>query len=287
MTLRNGWVVALTLAALAGGVVLAGVGEPRDAIGDEIARLRRELAGERAAREHLGVQLARLEADLAALRGPANGVAQANGDAQASGGQAAADGAGASAAGQLTADAVADAAAEAPSPGHAWFDAGRLAKAGLAERDVEDLQRLFEDTELQRLYLRDQATREGWPDGRLAQELAALDRRLHSVRQDYGEAAYDWFLYAAGRPNRVKVEGVLGGSAGSDIGLRAGDYIYAYGGERMFQPWSVVQSTQSGRLGETVDVEVDRGGERLRFRVPRGPIGVRIGRDSVEPPPID
>jgi hypothetical protein len=55
----------------------------------------------------------------------------------------------------------------------------------------------------------------------------------------------------------------------------------------MFQPWSVVQSTQSGRLGETVDLEVERDGERLRLRVPRGPIGVRIGRDSVEPPPID
>jgi hypothetical protein len=279
MTVRIGWVLAVAVAALAGGFALAGVGDSPGAgaaTGDEIARLRAELAVERSAREELASQLARVEADLAALRGPEPAAAVAP-DAAAQAADAA----------EPTADAIAEAAADQPSPGHAWFDAARLAGAGLSERDAADLKRLFDETELERLYLRDQATREGWPDGRLAQEIANLDQRLTSVRDDYGEAAYDWFLYAAGRPNRVKVEGILAGSAASEIGLRAGDHIYAYGGERMYRPWSLVQSTQSGRLGETVEVEVERGGERLRFTVPRGPIGVRIGRDTVEPPPVD
>jgi S1-C subfamily serine protease len=80
---------------------------------------------------------------------------------------------------------------------------------------------------------------------------------------------------------------VLGGSAAAEAGLRAGDVVYAYGGERIFKPWSLVQSTQGGRSGESVEVEVQRGSERLRVTVPRGPLGVRIGRDIVEPPPVD
>jgi len=279
MTVRIGWVLAVALAALAGGFALAGVADipgSAAATGDEIARLRGELAVERSAREALAAQLARVEADLASLRGPAPaaGAPEVAPDAAAE----VADGA------EPTAD---DVAADQPSPGHAWFDAARLSGAGLSEREVSDLKRLFDETELERLYLRDQATREGWPDGRLAQEIANLDQRLMSVRDDYGEAAYDWFLYAAGRPNRVKVEGILAGSAASEVGLRAGDHIYAYGGERIYRPWSLVQSTQSGRLGETIEVEVERAGERVRVTVPRGPLGVRIGRDSVEPPPVD
>ena len=35
------------------------------------------------------------------------------------------------------------------------------------------------------------------------------------------------------------------------------------------------------------DLAPNLGGERLRVTVPRGPIGVRIGRDTVEPPPLD
>jgi PDZ domain len=277
MTVRIGWVLALTLAALAGGFALAGVVDApagtAAGTGDALAQLRAELAFERGAREALASQVARLEADLAALRGPEPTEAAL----AAAGGEAPAD--------APPADDVAE--APAPSPDPAWFDGARLAKAGLSERDAADLKRIFEETELDRLYLRDQATREGWPDGRLAQELAQLDEKMTSVRDDYGEAAYDWFLYAAGRANRVKVEGVLGGSTGSEVGIQAGDHIYSYAGERIYKPWSLVQATQSGRPGETVEVEVERGGERLRVTVPRGPIGVRIGRDTVEPPLLD
>ena len=277
--MRIAAVLVVAIAVLAGGLALTRTGDAPEA-GAEIARLRAELAAERSAREQLAAQVARLEGDLASLRDPAPAEASL---AAAAGGAAAAPEAGAAAA---SGDAVADGAPEAPAPGQAWFDANRLAAAGLPERDVADLRRLFEETELERLYLRDQATREGWPPGRLAQQMAALDQRFASVQDDYGEGAYDWFLYAAGRSNRVKVESVLGGSAAAEAGLRPGDLVYAYGGDRMFKPWSLVQSTQGGRLGETVDLEVQRGSDRIHLTVPRGPLGIRIGRDTVEPPPV-
>jgi S1-C subfamily serine protease len=113
-----------------------------------------------------------------------------------------------------------------------------------------------------------------------------VDDRLLAVRERYGEDTYDWFLYAAGRSNRVKVEGVLGGSAAADAGFRSGDVIVSYDGERIFKPGALVQGTLGGRLGDHVDVEVMRGGELVSLRVPRGPLGVRLGRDTVEPAPL-
>ena len=143
---------ALALAALAGGLALAGVADipgPGAAIGDEIARSERQLAVERSAREGLEAQLARVEADLAGLR-----------DRRARRAPAAAPDAAPEVADEAepTADSIAEAAAEEPSPGHGWFDAGRLSNAGLSEREVSDLKRLFEETELERLYLHDQAS---------------------------------------------------------------------------------------------------------------------------------
>lgn len=268
----------IALAALGAGFALARASGPPGAgtpSGEEVAALRAELAAERGAREGLEARLARLEAELSTLgAGSQEATPEPLADTPgAPPGQP-----------EVAADPVA--ALEASASERGWFDAARLEAAGLPDRDIADLRRLFEETELERLYLRDQATRERWPQARLASELSALDERMASVREDYGESAYDWFLYAAGRPNRVKVEGVLGGSAAAEAGLRAGDLIYAYSGERVFRPFALVRSTQSGRLGETVELEVQRGAERLRLTVPRGPLGIRLGRDTLEPPPV-
>jgi S1-C subfamily serine protease len=104
------------------------------------------------------------------------------------------------------------------------------------------------------------------------------------MRQDYGEDAYDWFLYAAGRANRVVVEGVLGGSAAAEAGIRSGDAIVRYDGERVFKPPTLIRGTLAGRLNETVEVEIERAdGTRATVTLPRGPVGVRLGRRTVQP----
>jgi membrane-associated protease RseP (regulator of RpoE activity) len=258
-------------AALGGAVLVRALGGST-----EVGELRAQLDLERAARERLEAQLARIESDLARLREGTAVIDEADTAPYAKGAQA-------PEAGEVSAAAVAEEAGDAPSPGHAWFDARRLAAAGLPERDVAELHDLFEEVELDRLYLQNQAQREGWPRGRLATELAALDERLLSVRKDYGEEAYDWFLYAAGRSNRVVVEGVLGGSAAAEAGLRTGDVILSYDGERIFKPGTLVEGTLAGRLNETVEVVVLRGGERVEVTVPRGPLGLRLGKDNAEP----
>jgi hypothetical protein len=255
-------------------LLLARAQERGAAPSEPIGALRAELAEERAARALLAAKVARLEGELAALRTSAARVPEAAPPA----------GRGPSA-GPASEDAAraGEPARGSDPPARAFFDARRLAAAGLPERDVGELRRLFEETELERLYLRDQAAREGWPRGRLDAEIAALDQRLLSVRQDYGEDAYDWFLYAAGRPNRVVVESILGGSAADEAGLRAGDVLYAYGGQRLFEPEELVQSTHEGRLHESVEVEVERAGGRVRLTLPRGPLGVKVAGRSLAP----
>jgi membrane-associated protease RseP (regulator of RpoE activity) len=273
---RAGLAAAAGLAALAGlGLGLAlrsGGGTSPEAIAALAARVDEE----REARGRLEAQLARLEADLAALReGGSIGEGEVAPYPAAPG--EAAEGPAASGGDEVPPEVE-------PSPGQAWFDPRRLAAAGLPERDAEELHRLYEDVELQRLYLQNQAQRERWPRDRLATELAALDERLLAVRDDYGEDAYDWFLYAAGRANRVVVEGVLGGSAAAEAGIRTGDAIVRYDGERIFKPPTLIRGTLAGRLNESVEVEIQRpDGTRTTVTLPRGPVGVRLGRRTVEP----
>ena len=268
-------VVAVAVAA----ILLIGQAAGRDGgalHGDSLAELRTLLQEERQAREALEAKLDRLAGDVAALREDGGGIDEAA--AAASVGATGATGADSEAA-RLADDAD-------PAPGHVWFDERRLASAGLTDRDVADLKRVFDETELERLYLQNQASREGWPPARLNAEMNALTDRLLQVRSTYGDETYDWFLYATNRPNRVMVEGVLGGSAAEEAGIKAGDVILSYDRERVFRPGPLVQGTLRGNLDDRVDVEVWRQGERIQLTLPRGPLGVRLGRKTAPPDPL-
>jgi membrane-associated protease RseP (regulator of RpoE activity) len=241
----------------------------------EIASLRAQLEEERRARESLEARVAALEAALGERGREAAGAADA------------------SALGARPAPAVAPSpepaggrGAAARGPGTPWFDEGRLLAAGLSEREASDLRRLYEEVALERLYVRDQAAREGWARERVAEANAALDQRLAAVRDDYGEEAYDWMLYAADQSNRVAVQAVLGDSPAASAGIEAGDVLLRYDGERVFSASELVRATMAGRQGESVDVEVMRGGELRRTTVPRGPLGVTLAPKRVAPEPV-
>lgn len=282
--------VALALALLAGAGLLVArtrgeraAGAPASA---ELEALRAALAEEQAALAALAEEVARHERALAALRGAAphgaDGAARAPQPERTGSPPGAAPDEAAAAGGSPAGASPAAAVGEAPQARRALDDA-RLAGAGLPPREAEELRRLFDDTELERLYLQDQAHREGWPAERLEGALAAVDARFEALRGERGEATYDWFLYASGRPNRVVVDGVLGGSAAAAAGLRPGDVLYAYAGGRLFEPLELVEATHQGRLHESVEIEVERDGARTRVSVPRGPLGVRVAGRTVRP----
>jgi hypothetical protein len=172
-------------------------------------------------------------------------------------------------------------AAEAVAPREAapteeGFDAAGLLAAGIPPHEVARLQARFEAFELELLYLQDEANREGWKPPRLQQERRALRQEM---RNELGDDDYDAMLYAAGRKNRVTVSDVLADSAADSAGLRKGDAVLQYGDERIFDAHALVLATRGGEPGALTEVRFERDGSVHRVFVPRGPIGIRLGRE--------
>lgn len=167
-----------------------------------------------------------------------------------------------------------------------WLDEAALLDAGFHPSELEALRARFEEIELERLFQRDQATREGWIDKpRFRREIAKLNNRYRDLRTEYGDDAYDWILYASGRTNRVETNLVMRDSPAEEAGLEAGDLIVAYAGTRIFSARELQNATKAaGDPGDTVAVDVVRDGVERRFYLPVGPLGVQLGSIKVPPP---
>ena len=265
---------AALLGAVVGGLVVANtLGDPqaeRAARGrgrglrqldDRIEELRGALDQEVEARNSLAFEVSRLRAALelmTAVPAPSAG-----------------DGAPA----QQTPEPEADTKRGPEAP--AGFQADRLRALGLGSREIDRLEEEWGRYELARLEVQDQALREGWFYTRRHRDaLAALDAEL---RERLGAALYDDYLYATGSPNRVVVQHVIRGSTADSAGLTKGDVIVAYGGAPVFRPRDIQRATAAGQRGESVELEVERNGRRLYFRVPRGPLGILLGHIPAQP----
>ncbi|MEM6639614.1 MAG: PDZ domain-containing protein [Pseudomonadota bacterium] len=160
----------------------------------------------------------------------------------------------------------------------------RLLDSGMDETTARRFKSRVDDIALQRLYLRDQAMREGWvSDPRYRDESRRLAEAQNGLRDEFGTEAYDAYLYASGRPNRIEVQNVLENSPAFEAGLRTGDQIVGYDGERTFQPNELRRATQQGQAGQMISVQIIRNGQTLDVYVPRGPLGVQMSGRSVRP----
>jgi hypothetical protein len=165
-----------------------------------------------------------------------------------------------------------------------WFDEALLLEAGLTPAEIEALRERFEGIEMERLYLRDEATRDGWLNThRYRKSAGELEVAFHALRNDFGDEVYDWLLFASGRNNRVAVGGVLEDSPAAEAGLESGDLIISYDGARIFGARELQMATTGGEAGRLVVLEFYRGGERVRVYVPRGPLGIRLGEQTRRP----
>jgi membrane-associated protease RseP (regulator of RpoE activity) len=269
MSSRSFW-IAILLAALAllAAQLYSGGGGSDPAL----ATLRADLAREVAAREGLERTVQALEARVAALSSGSGGAAPSARpipDPPAA---------------VRPAPPPPPAPAAAPPGAEPRFDEQALVDAGMRRVDAAHLREVYETVDMERLYLRDRATREGWLNSpRYAEESRALDARLGALRGDLGDDGYDWFLFASGQFNRVLVADVLERSPAAFVGLEPGDRILRYGDQRVFSASELAAATTQGRAGESVTVELERGGEIRRVTIPRGPIGVRLGAERARP----
>ena len=173
-----------------------------------------------------------------------------------------------------------------PSPADSerpMFDVERLVATGVHPQDAEELLGAWEQFSLDRLYLVDQAAREGWLyKPRFQREVAGLE---HGMLEDVGEDGWDRLLYGSGQPNRVVVRQVLEGSSADLAGLQPGDVIMRYNDRRVFKTEWLQAATARGRPGAVVRLEVFRDGEPITVDVERGPLGTLL-RNAHVPPPV-
>jgi hypothetical protein len=170
--------------------------------------------------------------------------------------------------------------AEVRPPRHT-FDEQALIEAGLRPDEAAYLRERYEQSMLDRLYLRDQAVRDGWQGrGHLATAQSQQEQRL---QEELGLESYDLMLYGAGRRNRVVVGDVFSRSAGEGAGLKPGDMVRSYGGRPIFSIRELRGLTTQGEPGEYVSLEVERSGRLVRLELPRGPIGVMLRPERVLP----
>ncbi|NNF17945.1 MAG: PDZ domain-containing protein, partial [Gammaproteobacteria bacterium] len=160
-----------------------------------------------------------------------------------------------------------------------------LVDAGINETEAITIKRRLDDLALQRLYLRDQAMREGaLGKERYREELRKINDAQNNLEEEFGQEAYERYLYAVGRPNRVTVQSVIENSPAHTAGLQPGDRIVSYDRATVYSPSEIQRNTIRGTAGEMVPVIVERNGARTDLYIPRGPLGIQMNSDSVKPP---
>jgi hypothetical protein len=97
------------------------------------------------------------------------------------------------------------------------------------------------------------------------------------LRAELGDTDYETYLAANNRPTSAAVSNVLASSPAARAGLQPGDRIVAYDGQRVFDGGDLMQHAMTPGTGNVV-VDVLRDGTTLQVVLPRGPIGVEIGR---------
>jgi len=163
-----------------------------------------------------------------------------------------------------------------------------LQAAGVDDNQIQDLLRRQDAFTLAELDIRDQAARDGWLDGeefnlRLAEELTNRQIAEVDFQAELSLNQWDRYLYNSGRSNRVAIASVLSGSAAADVQIARGDKIISYAGTPVFILRDLQQATRAGQRGETVIVRVLRAGEILDLAIPRGPLGVTLAAQRVDP----
>ena len=160
----------------------------------------------------------------------------------------------------------------------------RLAAAGFTEKEAEALRRRQGAMQMQQVELDDRARREGWVNTpRYYQEMSKVSNDTDPIRAELGDDAFDRYLFAVGRPNRLRVGRVIETSPAEQAGLRQGDVILSYAGQRVFSTQQLTSLRSGGERGAAVTVEILRDGVPMQLTFPRGPMGVQTQPEIVDP----
>jgi len=230
-------------------------GQPAGSLAERVASLEQSLAAERQARQWLEEEILFLGSELQRL--------SAQGGADAS--TVAEPGAGSS-----------ESAIERASTRTRGVarDVARLVNTGFTQAEAEWILRRESELQMQALRERYEAERRGEAPDYFSGRDAAGD----VLRTELGDEAYERYLEANRRSISVTVGSVLESSPAQAAGLAAGDEIVGYDGRRVFDLSDLTALTKEGEPGQTVVVDILRGGQPMQVVIPRGPLGITGGR---------
>lgn len=150
----------------------------------------------------------------------------------------------------------------------------RFIAAGIAPERAQWIMTRTQELRMQALQAQYEAAREGRP---IDPTLAAFSP-AGTLREELGDADYERYLQALGRPTSVYVRDVLATSPGAQAGIKPGDQVVKFDGERVFDMGELNRLVLEGEPGQMVAVDVMRDGQLVQLYVPRGPIGITGGR---------
>ena len=111
----------------------------------------------------------------------------------------------------------------------------------------------------------------------------AIPRDSDTIREEFGDEAYDQYLYSLNQPNRVQVASVLGESSAQSAGVQQGDVLRSFDGEPLFNVRDLTRRISEGDVERSYSLMVERNGEVIETWVPGGPLGVRVSGSIAEP----
>lgn len=145
-----------------------------------------------------------------------------------------------------------------------------LVEGGFSDEEARHALQLESEASFKAMQLAWEAQR----NGESIDVMDAVSNPQSILRAEMGDDAYARYLAAQGQPTAIRITQVLGGSPANDAGLRAGDELISYNGERVFNVMELRNGTMQGQPGEDVVVEIERDGVRMQLTLPRGPIGI-------------
>lgn len=146
----------------------------------------------------------------------------------------------------------------------------RLVEAGFPPDQAQWIVDREAALQMERLQARYEAMRESEDQAFFGRGFSQ-DREL---REELGDADYERYLAANGRPTSVGIGNVLPNSPAQTAGIRSGDEIVRYDGERVFSMMDVAGQIMRGEAEGNVVVDIVRDGTALQLVIPRGPLGV-------------
>ncbi len=152
--------------------------------------------------------------------------------------------------------------------------AERLVDAGIESGLASWIVQREEELQMESLRARYEAGQSGNPSDFFREQSSTGNM----LREELGDPDYERYLEANGRSTSVGIGSVIGSSPAQVAGLRPGDEITSYDGNRVFTMTDINMTSLDGPAGQNVVIDIVRDGIPMQVVLPRGPLGITGSR---------